>query len=530
MAIQSALSAAASNGGGTIQLGNGTYNIFEPLFVQASSLSGTWSFSRDYSTDPANGQYFYLSIPNGSKGKIHLEGAGAGTILAMPPDQGFLARLIAVGANGRPAYPPYTTLGIYNVDKGSTQMILSGNSGSNALAAGDDIYLYSGSFGAPSACNTKSNYAGGCHFSELNSVASVASDGNTTTLVYPASKRYYPDQYGSTWGVVKVPGLLHDIALEHMTINTYDPITGGGQVIGLVFNDLHINGYLTGGPFGNGFKRGVTIENSTWGLGAGDDSYAGVDEYDQYTDVTFVNNTVYGDCATQASGRSAQCRIYGTEGSANFTFTNNNFYNVSVFFDQTTNDVLNGNNFVNGDLNLGLAYGQKVFYYGPNQDATYVSFGSSTNSDVEKNVFQIDSSYAAPFILRVGNFTTSTIANNTVTYQGVNFVPAIWTYSGTVTGNTVNIPASSTSDAIVIVPDEIPGGQPSKLSVQNNTVKAPTLSAGIFVPDFGFNDTLAVCIQGNTYTTPNGVATSFTNSSGQAFYASVPSELNLSCQ
>ncbi len=129
-------------------------------------------------------------------------------------------------------------------------MILSGNSGSNALAAGDDVYLFSGSYGAPTPCDSKSNYAGGCHFSELNSIVSTASDGNTTTLKYPASKRYYPDQYGSTWGVVKVPGLLHDIALEHMTINTYDPITGGGQVIGLVFNDLHINGYVNGGPFG----------------------------------------------------------------------------------------------------------------------------------------------------------------------------------------------------------------------------------------------------------------------------------------
>ncbi len=281
---------------------------------------------------------------------------------------------------------------------------------------------------------------------------------------------------------------------------------------------------------GNGFKRGVTIENSTWGLGAGDDTYADVDEYDQYTDVSFINNSVYGDCATQASGRSAQCRIYGTEGSSNFTLTNNNFYNVSVFFDQTTGDLLTGNTFVNGDLNLGLAYGQKAYYYGPNMDATYLSFASSTNADVEKNAFQIDSTYAAPFILRVGDFTTSVIANNTVTYNGTNFTPAIWTYSGTVTGNTVNISSSPSSDAIVIVPDEIPGGQPSKLSVQNNTVQAPTLSAGIFVPDVGFNDTLPVCIQGNMYTNSGGAATIFTNPSGQAFYASVPSELNLSCQ
>ncbi len=530
VSIQNAINAAAGVNGGTVQFGSGTYNVEEPIFVVASSLSGIWTFSRDYSLDPSDGQWFYLAVPNGTTGGIHIEGAGASTILVLPPDEGYLARLIAVGAYGRPNDGASNILPIYNVDKGSNQLILSGNSGSNALKAGDDIYIFAGSFGAPTACATIGQVAGGCHFSELNTVVSVASDGNTTTLAYPASKRYYPDQYGSSFGVIKLPTTPHDFAMEHMAINTYDPITSGGQAFGLLFNDLHINGYLNSGVFGNGYKRGETIENSTWGIGAGDDSYADVDEYDQYTDVSFIGNTVYGDCATQASGRSAQCRIYGTEGSSNFTFTNNNFYNVSVFFDQTTNDTLTGNTFVNGDLNLGLAYGQNTYYFGPTKDATYVSFGSSTNADVERNTFEIDSNYAAPFILRVGNFTRSIIASNTVTYNGTNFTPAIWTYSGTVNGNTVIIPSSPISDAIVLVPDEVPGGQPSGLSATNNTINAPTLGAGVFIPTIGFNDGLPICIQGNMYTGSNGSATAFTNPSAQAFYADSPSELNLSCQ
>ena len=529
-AIQNTINAAVAAGGGTVQFASGTYYVEEPLFVVASSLSGTWAFSRDYSTNPSNGQYFFLGIPNGAIGQIHFEGVGAGTVLVQPPDQGVLARLIAVGAYNRPNNVPSTILPIASLDKGSTQLIVSGNQGSNALKAGDDIFLFSGSFGAPTACTTIGQVAQGCHFSELNTVASVSGDGSAVTLTYPASKRYYPDEYGSSFGVIKLPVTPHDVAFEHMTLNTYDPVTSSGQAYDLLFNDIHINGYVNNGPFGDGYKRGVTIENSTWGMGEGDDSYTGVDEYDQYTGVSFINDNVYGKCASQASGSSTQCKISATEGSSQFTFTNNNFYNVSVYFAQTTDDTFTGNTFVDGVLALGLAYGQNLYYNGFLMDDTYISFGPSTNADVEKNTFEIDSSYAAPFILRVGNFTPATIANNVVTYNGVNFTPAIWTYSGTVTGNTVNIPNSPGSNAIVVVPDEVPGGQPSTLSVQSNIVNAPTLNAGVYIPTVGFNDSLPICIEGNTYSGPNNTATRFTNPSGQAVYANTPSEVNLSCQ
>lgn len=530
LSIQSAIDAAVSAGGGTIQFAAGTYCVEQPLFVQASSLPVYFTFSRDYGAERNDGQFSYLAIGNNASGAIHLEGAGVNTVLVTPPDEGILARLIAVGSYGRlNDFPGPALLPIYDVQKGSTQLILAGNSGSNALKAGNDIYLYSGSFGAPTPCTSENGIAGGCHFSELNTVVSVASDGNTITLAYPASKRYYPDQFGSSRGVLKLPVVPHDVALEHMSINTYDPITGGGYSFGMLMNDLHINGYVKTGPLGNGYRRGLTIENSFWGFGAGDDTYNGVDEYDQFTDVSFINNNIYGNCATQASGRSAQCRIYGTEGSSRFTFTNNNLYSASVYFDQTTDDTLTGNNFYNGILNLGLAYGQQVYYNGYNQEATYISFGSSENATVSGNTFEIDSTYATPWVLRVGNLAFSNITGNTVTYNGTAFAPVVWTYAGSVTDNSINIPYASSSNAIVIVPDEVPGGSPSALSVKNNIINAPQLFAGIYVPTVGFNDPLNTCIQGNTYTSPSGGTNSFINQSGQAVYANMPSEVNFSC-
>ncbi len=491
-AVQNTINAAVAAGGGTVQFGNGSYVIRRPVF-EVNGTTNYPSYSNALTSDPVWAAYHYLEIPNGSNGKVHLQGTGTGTVLSTPPDHGGASSLVAVGFFQRPNDTVGGVIPISQVTKGQTQVTLAGSA---SLSPGDDVWLYSGSFtGSP--CQTTGGTAGECHFSELNTVAAVS--GGKVTLAYPASKTYYDDG-SSAFGMVKLPVTPHDIAIQNMTIDTYNPVLSTGMVYGLLVNNVVVNGSMSHGAFGGGFKRDVTIENSTWTLGTGDASYGGTDEYDQFTNVLFSGNTVTGYAAPGAEGLSLAARIYATEGSSQFTFENNTLNNLSLYFDQTTDDVVTNNQLNDGAVVLGDAYGVIPFSSGPNHDAAFVSFNSQAAADIDTNTFTGQAPYSPPFLLRLGHFTSGTVANNTINYVGnQNTFPGITSYGGSVTGNKVTIANPQGSLGIALIPDESSNIPAASFTVQNDTVsQTGGTSIALYVPDPGFMDTAPICIQSNS--------------------------------
>ena len=513
-AVQNAVNAAVAAGGGTVQFDRGIYMIQRPSFLVRGTLLNPM-FSTDLSLDYGFEGFNYIDIPSNSAGKIHIQGLGANTVVVTPPDYGGGVAFLEVGFETRPNELP-GVIKMEDVAKGATSLVLTGDTG--GLSAGDDIWLYSGSFGQTPCLDTNGT-SGECHFSELNTVASIS--GNTVTLVYPTSKRYFDDG-GSSFGLVrmpKTPTVPHDIALQNLTFDTYNQILATGIVYDLLIDSVTINGFVNHGPFGGGFKRDVTIQNSTWGFGIGDLSFGGTDEYDQFTNVAFLHNTVVGYAAPGSEEYSEMARIHATEGSSQFTFRDNTFYDVSLYLDQTTDDVISHNQFTNGIINIGTAFGGTDFLFGPEHDASFDSFGSQASADIDYNTFNSDSAYVPPFLLQIGHFTNATITGNTISYQGNEPMAAINAYSGDFSGNTINLSGELESIAITLVPDESPKTTPAPFRLENNTFNISGFSLGALVPDPGFNDPASICIQNNVFNQYVGLGSFVLN----------PGSVNLSC-
>ncbi len=508
LAVQSAINAAVAAGGGVVQFGNGKYNIARPTFVTVGTLAYpvyTPSIAGVYWYEP----YSYLSIPNGATGKIHIQGNGANTTLVTPPDHGTVAQLMFAGYFKRPNATT-NVLKMNEVVKGATQVTLTTSPAAAGLTVGSDIFLYTGTFNGQPCADTNGT-AGECHFSELNTVAAV--NGNVLTLAYPASKHYYSDGVNS-FGLVPMPVTPHDIALQNMTIDTYSPILSTGMVYSLLINNVNIVGAINHGPFGGGLKRDVTIENSSWTFGAGDASFDNTDEYDQFTNVSFLGNTITGLAAPGAEGVSYQARIYGTEGSSQFTVKNNTFNNVSLYFDETSDDVISNNQFTNGVVYMGSAFGNNRFLSGPNRNAAFVSYDSQAAADIDTNTFTLTAPFSPATVVSVGDFTAATVTNNKVSFSGNrSMFPVITAYSGTYTGNTLAVANSGGTLGFAVVPDQNTNGITSSFNIANNTIQAVgSIAAGVYITDPGFTDTRPICVQSNNYLIQLGFPTYVVNS------------------
>ena len=510
-AVQKAINDASAAGGGIVQLNAGYYRIQRPSFKVNNSSYPTYpTYSTDISGVPYSEVYSYLQLPNGSSGNVTIQGVGNSTFILANPDSGGRSHFIDIGSFGRPSYmglPAYpgNVIKMQPVAKGATVVSLLSVPTNPTLKAGDDVWLYSGSYSSGQTCNDYNGTPGGdCHFSELNSVASI--QGTTVTLVYPTSKKYYQDQYGNSFGLVKMPVTPHNVSLKSFQMDSYNPILSTGLVYGLLIDSLTLLKPASHGQLGGGFKRNMTVQNSTWYLGAGDVSDAETDEFDQFTNVLMQSNNIHGYGAVGGEGPSLSPRIRGTEGSSQFTIKNNNFYDAEFLMDQTTDDVITGNQFQNGFLAVGSEFAPvgNCIQNGP--DGGFVSFGSQAAVDVENNTFTSNRSYIAPAFIRTGSFDTATIAGNTITYsspQGGNGPPfAIVAGSGTVSKNTISFSTGIPNSYSVCL---TPNAQPAeKIVVQGNTLQgvngAPAVvGAGIYIPDPQFTDPASITLQGNTF-------------------------------
>ena len=514
-AIQNAILAAVATGGSTVQLAEGVYNLFRPDFhgsYQSHSRQMNYFWWEGFS---------YLYIPDNASGNINLQGVGTKTLLRTSPDRGGSVSLLDFG-QPVPPFIPDAPIAIEEIQKGSTIVQLADPAASSPHV-GDDIELFTGSFGyTAGSCQATTGEPASCHFSELNTI--IARHGNILTLAYPTSKRYYDDGLSSFGMTVRthLPSIAvpHIIALQHMTIDTYNSVFNTGNVIGMLINDIHITGFVSHGPFAGGAKRDLTIENSSWGTGAGDASWNGTNEMDKFTNVVLKNNTIAGYAAATSEGLSTGARIYATEGSSLFTFQNNTFTNFLLLFQSTTEDAIVQNTFHNGEVNVGYAYDDNDYNFTPYHNFSYQSFASQDNALIDSNVFDLDSSYQAPVIISLGDYTNGVISNNVILDLGARDIPAIVSYGGLISENSITFSSNTQySVGIALLPDPSPVGPGAPIHAAHNVITAPHIGAGIYLVDPGVSASIPVCIEQNTFNLVSGNAV--------ANYA--PSNFNLTC-
>ena len=510
-AVERAILAADASGGGRVQLAKGVYNLFRPVFH--NSTHGHTHNIYNYAW--YNG-FSYLYLPDNSRGSIDIQGVGPETRIRTSPDRGGDVFILDFGQPVAP-YLDDNPVTIEEVQKGSTTVTLA-NPSSTSPQVGDDIELYTGSFGYNvSNCQATTGEPGTCHFSELNTI--TARNGGTLTLAYPTSKRYYDDG-SSSFGLTSrnhaaIEGVPHLLGFQHMTVDSYNNVFLTGNVIGMLVNDVHITGSTSHGPFAGGAKRDLTIENSSWSMGAGDEGWNGTNEMDKYTNVLFVGNTISGYAASGAEGLSTGARIYATEGSSRFAFVGNTFDNVVLLFQSTADDSIVNNVFHNGEVNLGYAYDNNNYNYTCYHNASYLSFASQEHALVDGNTFTQDAAFQAPVIINLGDFSDGAITNNVISYMSSREAPVITSYGGLVRNNQITF-ASGTgnTDGIVVLPDPSPLGPGAPFQVDHNTITATQLQAGILLVKPDVTASTPMCVTTNTLNVPSAQAMINFESSG----------------
>ena len=495
VAVQNAINAAAQAGGGRIELGKGTFNILRQF---AHTGVG------QYTSDLYHSYYFTgdssLHIPDSATGYIALEGQGSDTIINTQPDH--RSSIFFLDFGRWDINVPRSPAAIQDADKGATTIVLASAADAGRFNPGMHVQLFTGSYGS-SACFDVTGDPATCHFSELNTVLAI--NGSTLTMAYPLAIHYGQDNFGSSFGILPLD-YPQVIALEHLTFNTFNAVLPVGDVDGLLVNDVHVNGSASQGAFAGGSKRNVTIENSSWGLGAGDANWNEAEEFDKCVNFVFQNDQVTGYAAPGAEGPSNQARIYGTEGSSQFLYLNNTFNNVSISFQYTTDDIIESNTVTNGLITMNTAYGTIPggFAYGPTQDGAFDSFGSQQRAIVDGNTFTDDSSFVPPYIIALGHFDTGAVTNNIISYAGPRNTFAIVSYGGLVSGNAITLTGAAPSIGITLIPDQSPSVPAASFNVYNNTVTAMTLAAGIYIPNPDFTSLAPLCLGSNSIVTQTG--------------------------
>lgn len=515
-AIQTAVDAAVLAGGGVVKIGKGHFNLRRPAFWYWTPTSGAYPImTNNYSLRAWSQGHSELYIPNGSKGHITIDGSGASTVLQTSPGSGRAGALLSVGNYSSPAYPPFKSVSIEPLDKGATTVTLVNDSDSSKFRPGDDVWLYTGSFGNSATCPDINGTAGGnCHFSELNTIQSIS--GNAVELKYPASKRFYDDGT-SSFGMVKLPVTPHDIAIENMTIDTNDIVIDSGLVYGVLVNNVTVDGSPAIGPFVGGFKRDVVIENSSWSIGEGDATWNGTEEFDQFTGVALIHDQITGNNSPFSEGPSMGARLYFTEGTSQVLITDCTFNHASVYFQDTTDDAIDDNTFNDADITVGLSYNEynHDLLWGGYQDNSVLSFDSQDWAQVDGNTFNTDNSFFPPWIINIGHFKGGQVDGNTINDNSPQRrLAAINSDGGEIEGNTINLGSKAAlSFGIAAIPDEGPGLPASSFTIEGNTIVGPAAINAIYVVNSGFTDTAPVCIENNSINIGRGSPISIPQSS-----------------
>jgi hypothetical protein len=420
MAIQNAIDAAEAAGGGTVALGAGTYNTKLPAFI-GYHITPPVAYTRNIALAAWWCTYVNLYIPYGDSGHVYLSGQGPGqTTVNSGPGAVFFA---AGMATARPVPTTATAIHIQPASQGQQTIIVENSAQAATLTAGQDVFIYTGfygtSMGIGGGCTDSGVGGTQCHFDELNTIVSVS--GNSVTLLHPLVRKYWNDGNDS-FGMVTVPGGVHDVAIENMTLNLSGMVTDGGNVsYDELVDNIVIPTSITIRVFGGGYKRGMVVSNSSWGSGDNTVSWDGTDEFDQSNDIAFVNNAIRGNQSPGAEGPSNGARIYGTEGSSEFLYANNDFHNEEIGFQDTGNVIVVGNRFYDGFMGIGTVYNGTQW--------NVYSSQSQNNIVIMNNLVELDANSAAPWAISVGTFKNSNISGNTIVSSEPGNHIAISSYS-----------------------------------------------------------------------------------------------------
>ena len=106
-----------------------------------------------------------------------------------------------------------------------------------------------------------------------------------------------------------------------------------------------------------------------------------------------------------------------------------------------------------------------------------------------------------PVVIALGDYTDGAITNNVITDLSDREIPAITSYGGLVTGNSVTLaPTNPYAHGIALLPDPSPLGPGAPITARGNTIIAPAhRAAGIYLVDPGQVASTPVCVEGNTF-------------------------------
>lgn len=482
-AIQSAIDNVTASGGGTVSLLDKTYPVRKPYFNidQRSGQSGYVSDLYVGSTLVAwwaMPSHLHISTGAYTNG-LRIAGTVPNAISTIQTGADIDASLLSIltPTSGNLGIPPVADqshpISILPANKGDTSISLANPSDASRLTVGADIYLFTGSFkyGSPVGDPSyKGNAdASGTNFSELNTITAIDSSSGVVSLALPLNKKYWSDGYNA-FGVSQLAEQApRNITLQNLTLDTYQKVLSQGPVFNLEIDHMASLHPITGNAMGTGYKRGLSITNSSWQFGNGLRGWSSVNEFDKAADVVFTGNTVQGYAGKFAEGPSQGAKVWFSEGVTNLTVANNHFIGVQLITDQSDDVRVENNLFEDSMAWIGT---QEHDLWNGNWG--YVSFGSQHNAKIDNNHFVISSNYGPAWVVYLGNFDgQASIQGNTIDYnQTKSPLWMIYAASGTIAHNTINdtpAPQAPLFMSSIMVATDV---TPNRAAVQQNIVSS----------------------------------------------------------
>jgi len=513
LAVQAAVDHAESVGGGIIKFGPYAYNLLRPAFWHGESWSR--SIAGAESVYPPK---VYIR----GKGNIIFSGSGNTTHLINQPDAYTYGALVSFGTE-RPRPWSLSFEPIFPVQRGQNTVKLKAPADRLLFHAGDDVWLFSGSFAERPCLGSLGSPLSNCHYSEVNTIDQVDPSTGKLRLHYQTVNSYHDDG-SSPFGIVNIaPLTLHNVGFKDLTIDTYGPISTESLLIGFSFDRVEV----PVGPAANwwygGLNRGWSVSNSTLNIGSGGMYFGVMNEMDQYADVTFINDTFIGHSAPRgADSLTADASIALDEGSGNVKFQHDRFLSVELRADNTYNGFSIVNcEFQNAGIHLGCGLedgcGPKI-----------ASFGFSSDVKLEANNF-VERPPFAPFKIidiKTPTVNLEVIANRIETTGAtLASIPQICLSSGNVEGNTMISDGGSQAHAVIqVVPSVIVGLPEPGTSISRNQILLRD-GVAIEVEDPGTTFHGPISISGNQIITSNKIRVYFKGSARQmipAYHSDIP--------
>lgn len=509
-AFQAAIDDLGLNGGGALVLQSKTYNIQRPSFGIHPNSGQTGYTSDLYSTSGppimwwGGSSLLHISTDTPTDNLSIVGGAlnQTSTIKTGPDTGGSVLTLVTplTAIKGLAAVDdPDNPISILPANKGDFTIRLANPADAARIGVGSDIFLFTGAFNPASPVNN-SNYvpnkvAQSNNYMELNTVTEVSSDG-VITLALPLTKKYWFDGYNSFGFSPMSEKVPRNISFKNITLDTYERIFSAGPAFNVGMDHVTSLHPITGNAIGSGYKRGLSITNSTWSFGNGLFGWSSTSEIDKASDITFTNNTIRGYATKFSEGSSQGAKLSFTEGTSNLHIANNHFIGVQLLADEVDDVLIENNQFEDSIAWIGTQE-----FDGWNTNWGHVSFGSQHNAEIINNSFTVSDQYGPGWVISIGNFdgNASVLGNNIQYNQPYQPQQLIFASSGLIADNVLasNVPPINNQrmSTFITVRSDL---TPNRLVVRNNTMTGQADNGmSEFFPQSSIDVPLDFCVTGN---------------------------------